>query len=260
MQATAPQTVERKASHPGSIQKPIPAYPEIVTGEREARRIMAVCRHYSAYPPETLTALQLGASTGIMTETFARHFKRVIALDRDVSSLQLSKKISRHDNIDYICAGGTDLNVDDNSIDVVICDRYLELTRDHHKLMSEIYRVLKYEGFCYFGATSKHTVVERNYSLPFLSWLPKPAAELYLKLAGYRGTYEPEIPSLNQLNKLTEDFWRHDYTRIIRRNPGEFFSEDMADPKGFTSKFTLTFFKHFYPYLPTWVWVLTKRR
>jgi len=258
MQATATPTIEQKSKFKAPVR--VPVYPEILTGEREARRIVAVCRHYSALPLEKLTALQLGASTGIMTEVFARHFKKVIAVDKDISSLQLSKKISRHLNIEYICAEGTNLTVDDNAADVLICDRYLEQTRDHRVMMNEIYRVLKYEGFCYFGATSKYTVIERNYFLPFLSWLPKAAAELYLKLAGHKGAYDPEIPSLGKLNKLTSDFWRHDYTRIIRRNPAEFFSEDIAKPGGFFAGLTLRFFKHFYPFLPTWVWVLTKRK
>lgn len=258
MQVSAPPKSEYKIT----LKKPArtPVYPDIVNGEQEARRIIAVCRHYSAYPLEQLTALQLGASTGIMTEVFGRHFKRVVAIDKDYSSLQLSKRISRHENIDYICTGGSELTIDDGSIDVVLCDRYIEHTPDHRKMMSEIYRVLKYEGFCYFGATSKYSVVEKNYFLPFLSWLPKPLAELYLKLAGHKGTYEPEIPSLAQLNRLTEDFWRHDYTRIIRRSPSEFFAENLDGNKGFFSKFVTAFFKYFYPYLPTWVWVLTKRR
>jgi len=238
----------------------IPVLPEILEGEGEARRIIAVCRHFSALPLEGLKALQLGSSRGIMTEALAPHFQRVIALDRDSSRLQLARRISRRDNIHYLCTDGSLLPLLDNSVDVIICDRFLENTTHQKRMMAEIYRVLKYEGFCYFGATSKYTVMEREHLLPFLSWLPHPLAELYFKLAGRKGRYDSQIPSLKALNKMTEAFWRHDYTRIIRRNPEAFYSEDMTGPNRLGSKITLAFFKHFYPFLPTWIWVLTKRR
>ncbi len=85
MQVTTPEKVENKSTFGAPVR--IPAYPEIYKGENNARRIISVCRHYSAHPLETLTALQLGSSTGILTESFAQHFRRVIAVDSDQSSL-----------------------------------------------------------------------------------------------------------------------------------------------------------------------------
>jgi hypothetical protein len=55
---------------------------------QKAAKVIAVCRDYSDRPLSELVALDLGASTSIMTDHFARHFKRVIALDVDRPALR----------------------------------------------------------------------------------------------------------------------------------------------------------------------------
>lgn len=257
MQVTTPSGT---VADPSASRRPLPFIPDTGAEEQNARRILAVCRHFSTRPLETLTVLELRAGAGLMSECFAATFKSVIAVDTDRPGLALGRRLSRRENIVHICADSCELGLADGSVDVVICDRVIEHVSEPLRLLDEIYRVLRYDGFCHFEASSKHAVIERNYFLPFLSWLPRLLSELYLKLSGRKGGYNLAFPSLSQLNRLTGNFWRHDYTWMIRKNPEAFEADDTIKAGGVGTRLTLAMFKQFYPFLPTWVWVLTKRK
>ncbi|UCD17963.1 MAG: class I SAM-dependent methyltransferase [Candidatus Zixiibacteriota bacterium] len=227
---------------------------------KKANKVLAVCRHYSGQPLEKLVCLDLGASTGIMTEQFARHFKKVIAIDLDVVGLKSAKECDCPDNIHFVCTDGTTAGLADESVDVVICNQIYEHVDNQDGLLSEIYRVMRYSGFCYFGAGNRYVLIEGHYFLPFLSWLPHWLADIYMKAAGKKGIYDVRLLSLRKLKKLTVDFWRHDYTRLIFENPQEFHADDVVRSGNIVSKLPNWLFSLLYPAFPAWVWVLTKKR
>lgn len=228
--------------------------------EKEANQILAVCRHFSFRELENLNCLYLGASDIIKTECLARNFKEVIALDVDKSALRMNYRLSNHDNIRYICCENGNLSIDDLTIDVVICDRFYSRVDNPEELMYEIYRVLKYDGFCYFGAYNKLSLVERHHSIPFLAWVPGWVAEIMMKLSGRKGKYNFRLLTLPRLRKLIDNFWRHDYVGLIRQNRLAFQAHDNRYPKQSKSKSTGKLLKYIYPFLPLWTWVLTKKK
>ncbi len=228
--------------------------------ESEIHKTLAVCRHFSMRPLEELVCLDLGASTGIMTERFAEHFKRVIALDVDRVGLASGRQHSRQSNIEYICADGTMAALADECVDVIICNQIYEHVDNQDGLVAEIYRILRHDGFCYFGAGNRYVLIEGHYFLPFLSWLPPRLADIYMKLTGKKGKYDVRLLSLGKLKKLTRDFWRHDYTRMIFENPESFCAEDVVRPGNLMSRLPSFLFRIAYLLLPAWVWVLTKRK
>jgi len=134
---------------------------------QKAAKVIAVCRDYSDRPLNELVALDLGASTSIMTEYFADHFKRIIALDVDHVGLRSGKKGSESENIMYLCSDGTRSALVDGSVDVIICNQVYEHVEDQRGLAFEIERLLSPEGFCYFGAGNRFVLVEGHYFLPF---------------------------------------------------------------------------------------------
>ncbi|UCD94230.1 MAG: methyltransferase domain-containing protein [Candidatus Zixiibacteriota bacterium] len=227
---------------------------------KKADKVLAVCRHFSFRPLEELICLDLGASTGIMTERFAESFREVIALDVDSVGLKSGKDNSRLNNIDYIGGDGTVLPLADGSIDVIVCNQIYEHIDNQEALMSEIYRVLKYDGFCFFGAGNRYVIVEGHYFLPFLSWLPHGAADIYMKLAGKKGVYDVRLLSLRKLKRLTRNFWTHDYTGMIFENPHDFCAEDVVRSGNIITGLPHWIYRLIYPMLPAWVWVLTKRK
>ncbi len=243
----------------GTFSERFPVLYDIDSRLKKADKTLAVCRHFSKRPLEELVCLDLGASTGIMTERFAEHFRKVIALDVDRVGLDSGRRDSRKSNIDYLCSDGTAAALADESIDIIICNQIYEHVDNQTGLVSEIYRILKDDGFCYFGAGNRYVFIEGHYFLPFLSWLPHRLADIYMKLTGKKGAYDVRLLSLGKLKKLTRDFWRHDYTRLIFENPESFCADDVVRPNNFISRLPLFLFRFAYLLLPAWVWVLTKR-
>jgi ubiquinone/menaquinone biosynthesis C-methylase UbiE len=244
----------------GTFSERFPVLYETDGRLKKADKVVAVCRHFSNRPIEELVCLDLGASTGIMTERFAENFRQVIALDLDQVGLKSGKDNSRRSNIQYLCSDGTDMALDDNSVDLVICNQIYEHVDNQEGLMAEIYRVLKYDGFCYFGAGNRLVLIEGHYFLPFLSWLPPQLSDLYMKIAGKKGIYDVRLLSLRNLKKLTRDFWSHDYTGLIFEHPESFCAEDVVRPGNLISKLPGPIYSIIYRLLPAWVWILTKKR
>jgi len=244
----------------GTFSERFPVLYEIDGRLKKADKTLAVCRHFSTRPLEELVCLDLGASTGIMTGRFAEHFRKVIALDVDRVGLLSGKNNSQKNNIDYICTDGTKMALADESVDVIICNQIYEHIDNQEGLIAEIYRTLKHNGFCYFGAGNRYVIIEGHYFLPFLSWFPHWLADIYMKLTGKKGAYDVKLLSLRKLKKLTRDFWRHDYTRLIFENPESFCADDVVRPGNIISKLPSWLFRIIYLMLPAWVWVLIKRK
>ena len=102
-------------------------------------------------------------------------------------------------------------------------------------------------------------VIEGHYGLPLLSWVPKSFAHLYLKMTGKGSFYYEEHLSLRGLRKLVRKFRIDDYTLPIIRNPERFCATDLFHPKSFSYKCIRALAPYLYPWIPTYIWVLTKR-
>ena len=133
--------------------------------------------------------------------------------------------------------------------------QYLEMDQ----MMEEVYRFLKDEGFCYFSGGNKFMVIEGHYHLPFLSWIPKPLAHLYLKFTGEGDFYYEQHLSLRGLKQLVRKFRIHDYTLSIIRDPQKFFVTDLFNTQSFLYGWIQLLAPYLYPLIPTYIWVLTKK-
>ena len=78
----------------------------------------------------------------------------------------------------------------DASFEVVICNHIYEHVPDAPRMMAEIARVLRPGGTCYFAGGHRLQLIEPHHRLPFLSWLPRPLANTFMRLAGRGGRYE----------------------------------------------------------------------
>ncbi|MFH1701146.1 MAG: class I SAM-dependent methyltransferase [Candidatus Zixiibacteriota bacterium] len=223
---------------------------------KKAAKVIAVCQDYSSRPLNELIALDLGASTSIMTGLFSQHFKRVIALDVDVVGLRSGKRKKPLSNIDYLCSDGTKSALKSGSVDVIICNQVYEHVEDQRGLTSEIKRLLSPDGFCYFGAGNRFVFIEGHYFLPCLSWMPLWMSHIYLKLMGRKVKYDVYLLSLRNLRKLLKDFDLIDYTRRLIDNPEKYYADDVIKPNSFLTRMPHWMFKIVYTFLPAWVFVI----
>jgi ubiquinone/menaquinone biosynthesis C-methylase UbiE len=222
------------------------------------RKIISVLQDF--HPgTQSLNCLDIGCSTGIITSFLGDHFSKTVGIDIDEEAVQYAKKQSLSLHVHFLIADSMALPFRDNSVDVIVCNHVYEHVPDPNQMMKEIYRILKDDGFCYFSAGNKYMVFEGHYGLPFLSWIPKWAADLYLRMTGKGDSYYEEHRSLHELKQLVNRFRIHDYTLSIVREPDKFFATDLFDTQSLTYKVVRSLAPFLYRWIPTYIWLLTKK-
>ena len=170
-----------------------------------------------------LSCLDIGCSSGVITNLLADQFKKVIGIDVDQEALIIARQKYNKKNLKFIEMDGEELNFKNDSFDVVICSQIYNFVNDSNKLMEEIHRVIKLGGVCYFSSRNKYSLIEPQYNLPFLSWLPLKIARFYLKqFSGSDKYFGYKYLSYWGLKKLVSNFRIHDYTLRILMNPQKY--------------------------------------
>lgn len=204
------------------------------------------------------TCLDIGGSTGFTAKLMSPCVKKFYVIDIDIKALEYGKNNNYADNIVYEQGDAMNLRFKDQSLDIVVCNQVYEHVPDSKRLMSEIYRVLKTNGVCYFGASNKYIFIEQHYNLPFLSWFPKRISNIYLKLMKKGSIYYENLLSYFGLKKLFHDFLVTDYTIDVINRPDKFCATDIIKKGSFVSKIPKSFLRGIEPMLPGYIFVLKK--
>jgi 2-polyprenyl-3-methyl-5-hydroxy-6-metoxy-1,4-benzoquinol methylase len=226
--------------------------------ERKARTISAILSDCLRVPLKNLTLLDVGASTGIIDRHLAEHFGWVSGIDIDAPAIEFAKKTWAANNLSFSVGDALNLDVDDESFDVVICSHVYEHVTNPERMFAEIHRVLKPGGVCYFAAGNRLMINEPHYNLPFLSLLPRQLGHLYLRLTG-RGThYHEQHLTYWGLKKLVKNFRITDYTHKIITDPSQFEVEYMIRPGSLKQKLALLILRRLHWASPGYIWILEK--
>lgn len=203
-------------------------------------------------------ALDIGCSRGLFTSAFAPYFDEIVGIDIDTHALPMARKENRQANVHYAYADSLKLPFSDRSIDLIVCNHVYEHVPSAEQLFAEIYRVLKDNGACYLGAASRLTLIEPHYHLPFLSWLPKPLAHLYMKISGKGDHYYERMRTYWGIHKLISGFDISDYTLKVVADPDLFKARDLFPQGGLLAKIPMILWKSIYWLLPSYIFVLRK--
>lgn len=166
-------------------------------------------------------AADLGAGTGIIrAELEAKMGKPLYGFEIDTSFVEVSDRM--------VAADVECLPVADDSLEFVLMNHLYEHVRDPATLFREAHRVLAPGGGAYVSAGSRLAVIEPHYRLPFLSWLPRPAASLYLRLSGrgraYEGirflTYGPLLRIMREAGFIVHDITEGAIDELLERTWG----------------------------------------
>ena len=227
--------------------------------ERKAKTILAVLQDFlDTKPLSSLSLLDVGSSTGIIDNFLADHFLKVTGIDIDKEAIQYAQKTFKKHNLQFLVDDLMDLSFPDNTFDVVICTQIYEHVPDAHKMIREIFRLLKPGGICYFAAGNRMSVMEPHYRLPFLSILPRPLAHIYMKVSGKGSYYHEKHLTLSGLQKLVSSFIVHDYTEKIITHPKKFNVDYMLAPESSKYKIAKFIINYAYWLCPTYIWILKK--
>jgi len=223
----------------------------------KAKKIQKIVEDFSKIPLKDCRCLDVGCSTGININFLAGYARFCVGIDIDLPALLYAQTHSEPD-AGFLAGDALHLPFPDEFFDMVICSHIYEHVPDAQLMMDEIYRVLKPGGFCYFAAGNKFSVIEPHYRLPFLSWLPKPAADLYLKVTKKGTTYYEKHLSYFALKRLVSRFRIIDYTLRIIKDPERFGAEDMIPANSNVCKIPGFVFQAIIPIIPTYVFILSK--
>lgn len=224
---------------------------------KKADKTVLVLKDYLKVTSD-LTLLDIGASTGIMTNEYSKHFKKTIGVDLDRNAIDFAKKKFQKQNLKFICSPIEELDLPKASIDVITCSQIYEHVPSDKNLMKVIIGLLKPGGVCYFAAGNRFKIIEPHYKLPFLSYLPKKAANIYLKLFTTHNFYYENLKSLKDLKRLVSKFEIIDYTLKIIKNPSRYSADDMLSEKTLKYYIFNLIANKFYFMIPTYIWILKK--
>lgn len=126
--------------------------------------------------------VDLGSGTGIIKKELEVILgKPIIGIELNTSFMETGERTAAGDV--------TRLPLADGTLDFALLNHLYEHVKDQPALFRELHRVLAPGGAAYVSAGNRLMVVEPHYRLPFLSWLPHPLADRYLRWTGRGRTY-----------------------------------------------------------------------
>lgn len=151
-----------------------------VSPYRTKRLVLTLLR----YKNSRAKVLDLGCGTGLNTVSLAKAFPQTIACDVDKKAKLATDNFSAKFKLKtpVIIYDGKKIPFKDNDFDIVVCTEVYEHASNPNQLLKEINRVLKPDGVLNITAPNKLWPIEGHYRLPFLSYLPKPWADEYVRL------------------------------------------------------------------------------
>ena len=191
---------------------------------QKASKIRAVLSAEGVFARSGLRILDIGCSYGLILKCLTPGDGLGVGIDIDRSLGP------NEDNVVFVRTDAETLPFPDASFDVVICNHVYEHTDDAPALLAEIGRILADDGVCYFAGPNKYELIEPHYRLPLLSWLPRPLADRYMRLAGKGDSYPEKPYSPRRLRELVRPFDVTVYTEQILRDPARFAATDILPP------------------------------
>ena len=163
------------------------------------------------YKNSRARVLDLGCGIGLNTVSLAKVFPQTIACDVDKKvKLAVDDFLAKFKlKTPIIIYDGKKLPFKNNSFDLVVCNEVYEHAPNTNQLLKEIKRVMKSDGILNITAPNKLWPIEGHYHLWFLSYLPKPLADKYVRLfkkgSGYENVFE--VPTYKKFYQAVNKYF-----------------------------------------------------
>jgi len=190
--------------------------------EDKAVKILALLKKHCIRDLSALDCLDVGCGDGGITAQLAPHFRLVIGIDVEPQSVHRAKSSVRQKNLMFSVASAHHIPFNESSFDVVVCAQVYEHVQDQHALASEIWRIIRPGGVCFFSGPNRLKIMEEHYWLPFLSWLPRPLADRYLRAFRRVAAYDAFPRFYWELRKLWNKFEMTNTMIDLLRSPDRY--------------------------------------
>lgn len=234
---------------------------DVLSRLRKAEKIQRILQDYQCKyrHQDTLgKCLDIGCGPGIIIGSLAQACDEVIGIDLDEYAVRYGQQRNEKVNLIFMVGDVGHLPLPDATFDTVICAQVYEHVVDPYRLVSEIWRVLKPGGICFFSGPNRLAIIEEHYFLPFLSWLPRPMADVYVRLTRRGHFYDAYPWYLWQIEKLWQCFERCDYTLELIRRPQYYMMGNSLQRWSWLADLPPLFLKGLMIFLPNYNWILTK--
>ena len=170
-----PDDAQSKRSH---------AYADIAHRERKTDKIRRLIEQTRTL--EGCHLLEVGAGAGVIS----RAFSRAVGAQGSVTAVDVvdERAVTNGYRFEQILHARPPF--DDSQFDVVVSNHVIEHVGQRQAQiphLQKIRRVLRTDGLLYLAAPNRWTLVEAQFLLPALSWLPHNLADRYVRATG-RGT------------------------------------------------------------------------
>lgn len=170
-----------------------------------AEQILETTRPYRHLADKELDVLDIGSGYGHTALELARRCGTVTAMEPSPTLAAIAAELAHNsglDNLTTIHCGIESLE-EYEAFDLIVLDNVYEHLPDHRGSLQRIERALRPGGTLFLLAPNRFWPIEAHYRLPFLSYLPIPWANRYLRLTrrGYDYTDASYAPTLRSLSK-----------------------------------------------------------
>ncbi|MCL4487654.1 MAG: methyltransferase domain-containing protein [Chloroflexi bacterium] len=213
--------------------------------QRKAKKILtSIQEQLGRESLEGLNCLDLGCSTGVISDAVGLAGARVVGIDIDGEAL--SPRIRKHGgHAEYAVGDVGAAPFPAAMFDIVICAQVYEHTPSLDLLVQEILRVLKRGGICFFSGPNRWAIIEDHYHLPFLSWFPRDWATWLVRTSRRGPEYYEHPRSANELRQAFRAFVIRDLTPRLLSFPERYGMEGEVGQ-----------FRYLARLLPNWGWPL----
>jgi SAM-dependent methyltransferase len=188
----------------------------------KAAKIKYAITSLSRYSVETLSrslCVDVGCSSGVMTNQLAPLFEQTLGLEYDRIALHHLDKMETPAAA-FARGDAMNLPLGDETADVIICSQVYEHVPDDRQLFAELYRILKPGGMIFLSGPNRLFPWEFHYSLPFFHWLPRPLANLVLRMLGRGDYFYENLRTIWSLRAALRSFEIQDVTvDLLTQNP-----------------------------------------
>jgi len=216
---------------------------------KKAEKVARVLSRYRDLSKSRI--LDIGSGSGYLGRLMKKKAKRYIGID-----FVDERKIR---DFDFVQADALRIPFKNGSFDIIVCNHVIEHVTGQKRLLEEISRLLKKDGICYMTCPNRLWPMEPHLKLPFLSYLPKSLADIYVRATGKGKEYDIYPMTYYRFSKKLKKYFNlENHTIEILKNPvyygfGKIYS--VFSVSRYFPRFLLEFLNNF---LPNWIVILRK--
>jgi SAM-dependent methyltransferase len=176
-----------------------------------AGQVLLTCGPDLSKPSEELDVLDVGSGYGFAAAVLAESCRTVVGMEPTselhTEALPLAEG---RPNLSFVHAGVEALDAV-AAYDLIVLDNVYEHLANQDEALERMHRALRPGGVLYMLMPNRLWPLEVHYGLPFLSWLPLRAANVYLRWSG-RGTDYTDASYARTYWALRRSLGRHTWS------------------------------------------------